>query len=179
MDKEYKAVLVKFKRKLNQLLKAEYCEDKAKLIAEHKRLINKLKSKSGEERAEEAKIQSKELGEMMGKKEVEEIKQKYSKPKPKTEAERIKEIKEENRDPKEKTDSDKIKDIKLRNRYNLKPEEKAELAKTISQQIRQRQPTDAEIQFLFEYQAEKHDRAQADAQEQAEANRYRAMLDNE
>lgn len=64
IDNEYKAILVKFKRKLNQLIKAEYCEDKDKLIAEHKRLISKLKSKSGERRKEEAKIQAQELKEM-------------------------------------------------------------------------------------------------------------------
>jgi hypothetical protein len=50
--------------------KEEICEPKEELVDEHKRLVHRLKSKSpksGEERAEEAKIQGKELKEMMSK----------------------------------------------------------------------------------------------------------------
>jgi len=102
--------------------KDQYCEGRDKLIAEHKRLINKLKSKSSERRAEEVKIQEKELKEMMKSYDdmalEQYIKAKYAEKKPPTDENKIKHIKAKHAEKKPATDEEKIRDIKAAN-YNM------------------------------------------------------------
>lgn len=118
---------------LSKSKKEEYCEDKNKLIGEHKRLISKLKSKSIKDRQKEAKIQSKELKEMTKSDEdkIKQIKEKYRAPKELSNEEKIKQIKQKYAEPKSLSNEEKIKQIKEKYRAPKEPsnEEKAKQIK--------------------------------------------------
>jgi hypothetical protein len=131
---------------LSKSKKEEYCEDKNKLIGEHKRLISKLKSKSIKDRKKEAKIQSKELKEMTKSDEekIKQIKDKYRKPKEPSNEEKIKQIKDKYRKPKEPSNEEKIKQIKDKYRKPKEPSNEEKIKQIKDKYRKPKEPSNEE-----------------------------------
>lgn len=152
-------------------------ENKPELITEHKRLVDILRSGSNKSRNAEASRQKKELDEM-SKDELDDLKSKHRLPKEPTNAQLVDRVKRKYQEPKPKSFPDKVEEVRYKNTYVIKSNKEIHadylMLKT---QLAKRQPTDAEINFIFNYEKDIFDKSHSKTQEDAAEENYRRQLE--